>query len=304
MTDDAASRAPASHVQRAPVRVQPTGTIRLLHAARLVHPFPSVLNVVASVALAAVAVNGSPGWSLASRLGLTMLAVQCAIGIVNDIVDRHLDAATKPWKPIPLGLVPLPAARALGAVAIGAALMVGATLGPSAWMLSTAGMAVGLVYDLRLKRSAWSWLSYAVALPLLPLWVWTAVGRFTPALLWVIPIGLVLGGSLQLVNALPDLEGDSAHGVQGAAQRLGRRGTLVAAWGGYAGAIVLASGLGLVLGHNRTLLLAGSGIALLLLVVAAGAWLRRPGMGALELGWTILAPGAGVLAVTWLAALP
>lgn len=276
---------------------------RLFRALRLVHPFPSALNAVAAVALATVAVDGVPGWSLALRLALTMLAAQCTIGIVNDVVDRGLDAATKPWKPIPAGLMSVPVARALGGAVMVAALALGATLGPAAWALSTAGMAVGLAYDLRLKRTAWSWLTYALALPLVPLWVWTAAGRFTTALLWVVPVGLLLGASLQIANALPDREGDGAHGVRGAAQRLGRRGGLVAAWGGYLAAVLLALALGLLLGHQRMLLVGGAGAALLLLAGAVGAWLLRPGPTALQLGWTLLAPGAGVLAVSWLAAL-
>ncbi|MFN8556009.1 MAG: UbiA family prenyltransferase [Dehalococcoidia bacterium] len=164
-------------------------------------------------------------------------------------------------------------------------------------------MAVGLAYDLWLKRSAWSSLAYAVALPLVPVWVWTALGRFTPALLWVWPIGLLLGGALHLANALPDLDADAAHGVRGAVQRLGRRRALAAAWGGYGGAVLLALALGLALGHARGPLLAGTGAAGALLAAAVTAYAVRPGAGALQAGWTLLAPGAGALAVGWLAGL-
>lgn len=276
---------------------------RALRALRLVHPFPTALNAVAALLLALVAVGGWPGRSMAVRLTLTMLAVQGAIGTVNDLVDRELDAATKPWKPIPSGAVRVETARLLGLALIAGALGLGTTLGPAAWALSTAGMAVGLAYDLWLKRSRLSGLTYAVALPLVPLWVWTATGRFAPALVWVVPLGLLLGGSLQLLNALPDLEGDSAHGVRGTVQWLGRGRALAAAWGGYLGAITAALALGLVLGHDRRLLLAGSAGAAALLVVAVAAYARRPCDRTLQLGWHLLAPGAGLLAVTWLAAL-
>jgi 4-hydroxybenzoate polyprenyltransferase len=271
---------------------------------RLIHPFPTALNALASVLLAVVAAHGWPGNALALRLAGTMLAVQSAIGIVNDIVDRELDAAAKPWKPIPSGAVPLGLARGLGALAILAALLLGASLGLAAFVLSTAGMCVGLAYDRWLKRSAFSSLTYAVALPLVPLWVWTAQDRFTPSLLWVWPLGLVLGGALQLLNALPDLETDAAGGVHGTAQRLGRRDALIAGWGGYLVSCVLALGLGLVLGHERKVLLGGTALALMLLAVAVLTFMRRPGAGSLQLGWNLLAPGAGVLAVSWLAAMP
>ena len=274
-----------------------------VRAVRLIHPFPTVLNAVAVVPLALVAARGSPGAGVLLRLALTMLAAQSAIGIVNDVVDRNLDAATKPWKPIPSGAVPLPLARWLGAAAVAAALGLGATLGPAAWALSTAGMGVGLAYDLWLKRSSLSGLTYAVALPLAPLWVWTALDRFTPALLWVVPIGLVLGAALQVANALPDMDDDAAHGVRGTAQRLGRRGALAVAWGGYLAGVLLALGLGLALGHDPRLLIPGVAASLLLLGVSVLAYVRRPDRPALQLGWSLLAPGAGVLAVAWLAAL-
>jgi 4-hydroxybenzoate polyprenyltransferase len=275
-----------------------------LRALRLIHPFPTTLNAVAAVLLALVAERGSPGPAVAARLAATMFVAQSAIGIVNDIVDRELDAHTKPWKPIPAGAVTVRTARWLGAGAATAALLLGATFGPAAWALSTAGMGVGLAYDLWLKRSALSGLTYAVALPLVPLWVWTALGRFTPALLWVWPVGLLLGVALQVANALPDLEEDAAHGVRGTAQRLGRRAALAVAWGGYLAAVLLALGLGFVLGSDRRVLLPGGAAALALLVPAVGAYARRPGAPALQLGWSVLAPGAGVLAVAWLAALP
>lgn len=276
----------------------------MLRALRLVHPFPTALNAVAAVLLALVAARGSPGVSVLLRLAATMLAVQSTVGIVNDVVDRDLDAVTKPWKPVPAGAVSVRAARRLAALTAAMALALGAGFGPAAWALSTAGMAVGLAYDLRLKRTAASGLTYAVALPLVPLWVWTAVDRFTPALVWVWPIGLLLGGALQVANALPDLEGDAAGGVHGTAQWLGRRSALTVAWGGYLLALLGAAALGLLLGHDRRLLLLlGIAPALLLLGVAVGAYARRPGAAALQLGWSLLAPGAGILAVVWLAAL-
>ena len=276
----------------------------VVRAIRLIHPFPTLLNAVASVLLAMVAVNGWPGTGVAARLALTMFAAQSAIGIVNDCVDRRLDATAKPWKPIPSGAVSLHWARRMGMAAIVLALLAGATLGPAAWALSTAGMSVGLCYDLWFKRSAFSGLTYAVALPLLPLWVWTAVDRFTPSMLWVWPVGLLLGGALQVANALPDLEEDAAGGVRGTAQWLGDRGARAAAWGGYLAAVTLALFLGLWLDHDGRLLGLGVGVALGLLALAVSAYTRRPGPRALQLGWSVLAPGAGVLAIGWLVSMP
>lgn len=273
-------------------------------ALRIIHPFPTALNSAAVVALAMVASHGLPSIGTLLRLASTMFAIQSAIGAVNDLMDRPLDAEAKPWKPIPSGAITPAAARWVAVAAVAVASGLGATFGPAAWALSTAGLAVGLAYDLWLKRSALSGLTYAVALPLVPLWVWTALGRFAPRLLWVAPIGLLLGFALQLVNALPDMEEDAAHGVRGTAQRLGRRGALAAAWGGYLAAVLLALIAGLALGSNPWVLLVGITGALALLAAAVLAHVLRPGSASLQLGWSLLAPGAGLLAVAWLAALP
>ena len=301
LTASAAPPADAPHRATPPAR---RSLPRPLHALRLIHPFPTALNALAVVLLALVAADGWPGGGLLLRLAVTMVAAQAAIGAVNDLIDRDLDAATKPWKPIPAGVVSPRTARVVGGGAIAVAFLVGATLGPLPWLLSTAGLAAGLAYDLRLKRTAWSWLTYAVALPLVPLWVWAAVGRFTPALLGVVPVGLLLGAALQLANTLPDLHGDTVYGVRGLAHRLGLRWARRLAWGSDAAAIALAGTLGLLFGGERRLLLVGCGGAALLLAWAIGAHRLRPDERSLQLGWGLLAGGAALLAVAWLAALP
>ena len=51
--------------------------------------------------------------ALLARMLLVMLCAQSAIGVTNDIFDRELDAAAKPWKPLAVGLVSRRAARSL-----------------------------------------------------------------------------------------------------------------------------------------------------------------------------------------------
>ena len=280
-----------------------TAAFSLVRAVRVIHPFPTALNAVAAVGLAFVAADGTPGLCVLARIALTMLAAQAAIGAINDVVDRLLDAG-KPWKPVAAGLL---SARTATLIGVGCALLslaVGATLGPAAWALSAAGLAIGFAYDLWLKRTVWSWITYAVALPLVPVWVWTAVDRFTPLLHWVWPLGMLLGLSLHLANALTDWEADSAAGVRGAAQRLGWRLSLGACWAAFALAVLLALVAGIVLGSRSALLLGGCGLAAALLTAAIAGYLLSPSRRSLQRAWTLLAPAAGILATGWLAALP
>src|SRR5439155_16944893 len=96
-----AARAPPSARPIPP----PAPRRRILGAFRLLHPFPTLMNTLATTLFASLAAGGWPGWGVGLRLAGTMLAAQSAIGIANDYADRALDRATKPHKPLAAGLV-------------------------------------------------------------------------------------------------------------------------------------------------------------------------------------------------------
>ena len=271
---------------------------------RLLHPFPSLLNAAVTVALACVAVRGRPPLADVGTLALAMLCIQCAIGALNDWADRALDARAKPEKPMPAGLVrpglALTAALALAAVAA----VLAARFGLAAWALAMAGLGVGVAYDLGLKRTPLSALTYAVALPLLPVWVWTSLGRGSPALVVVIPVGALLGFGLQLANALPDAEGDIASGVRGTLQWLGPERGRRLAWAAFAGALALSAALGALAGLHALPFLPLWLVAVALFLAAVLVYRSSPSRRALQVGWSLLAPAAALLAVGWLASLP
>ena len=275
-----------------------------MRQSRLLHPFPSVLNAVVVGVLACIAVRGWPGTARILWLMATMLCIQFAIGALNDWADRRLDAAMKPWKPIPSGLVaPATALMVAGGLASAGALLAAAG-GPAAWMLAMAGLMAGIAYDLGLKRTPFSALTYAVALPLVPLWVWSALGRAGTALVAILPVGMLLGFSLQLLNALPDAAGDTTGGVRGTLQWLGVARGRKAAWLCFGLALLAALALA-PLFHLRGLPFWPCwSAAVVLLVLAIVIYQRRPTPRSLQVGWTILAPASGLLAAGWLASLP
>jgi 4-hydroxybenzoate polyprenyltransferase len=270
-----------------------------LPALRIVHPFPTLMNVAATGLLAWLA---SPQFETFTvlRLMSTMLFIQCCIGIVNDLADLELDRIDRPDKPLVAGSIKPVAARtaALVCAAIGA--LISATLGLAAFILAMAGLGCGLVYDLRLKRTPLSAIPYIVALPLLPLWVWVALGRFRPALLEIVPLGMLLGLALHLANALPDYENDEREGVKALAQRLGKSRSIALCWSAYALTILLALGSGLLEIRSPVPLLTGCGVAAIALVTAAAGFIWRPSTAALRLGWAALVFGAVALAAGWL----
>ncbi len=203
----------------------------------LPHPWAVLIVMLATALLGLLATGGHPE---AGRYALVLIAMfggQIAIGAVNEYRDRELDAVTNPAKPIPAGWVQSWEALLIAGVALAVMATAGAALGILPLLLVCLGTGAGLLYDLWLKRTVWSWVPYLVALPLVPIWVWISLARFQPLLLFLYPLGALMALSVHLAQSLPDVEGDRAAGSLGLAARLGRGRALTACWG----AAVIAS---------------------------------------------------------------
>ena len=271
----------------------------LLGHLRLTHPFPSSLDgFVAGVA--ALAAGGDPGTAL--RLGLSMLLLQASVGAINDVIDAPSDAGRKPGKPIPAGLVSPASAKGIAAAVAVAGLLLAVPSGVATVALATGLLALGYAYDLWFKGTAWSWLPFAIAIPLFPTYGWLGAAGSLPAI-WAVllPTAVLAGTALALSNATVDVERDQAAGLESVAQRLGR---------GRAVRINLALLAAVWALATATLWLAGQllpwGIAALIGgAVALAGWvaLGEGDPGTRERGWEAQAVGVAVLAVGWLAAM-
>ena len=172
--------------------------------------------------MAAVATVAGADPSTAIRLGIAMTALQASIGSLNDVVDAPRDAGHKPGKPIPAGLVSVAIARL--AVVAAAVLGLGLSALSGAWTVALAVvvLAIGYGYDLVFKGTAWSWVPFAVGIPLLPVFGWLgAAGSLPPSFAVLLPVAVVAGTGLAIANARADLERDTAAGVDSVAVRLG-----------------------------------------------------------------------------------
>ncbi len=235
-------------------------------------------------------------------LAMSMLLLQFGIGAANDWADAPADGAARPEKPIPAGQVPRRLAARVAAVAAGTGLVLAAFAGPAALAVACAGLLSGLAYDFRLKGTPWSWIPYAVGIPLLLLFSWVgATGEVPPALGILLPVAMAAGAALAIANALADLERDRAAGVQTVATAVGivvarRVGALLQAAVG-----VAALGSAAILGGSP------AGIA----VAAAGTGIVALGVGlgwgsgriARQRAWEVQAVGLAVVAAGWVAAL-
>jgi 4-hydroxybenzoate polyprenyltransferase len=254
----------------------------------------------------AVALLGGAPLDRSFGLGVAMTLLQAAIGALNDLVDAPLDAGRKPHKPIPAGLVSRRIARAVVvAGAAGGVVLAGLMAAPGA-ALATAALAVvvlaiGAAYDLRVKGTAWSWLPFAVGIPLLPVFGWYGgTGGLPDWFVALVPLAALAGAALAIANARADLERDRDAGVTSVAVRLG----LGPAWTAHVGIwfVVLAGGLGWLLRTGVT----GERIVPVLLgsaALAAAVSIGRDGSPARrEWAWQLEAVVAGILAAAWIGA--
>jgi 4-hydroxybenzoate polyprenyltransferase len=254
----------------------------------------------------AVALVGGTAPARAIGLGLAMTLLQFAIGTLNDLVDEPLDAGRKPHKPLPAGLV---SRRVAGGVAVAAAaggvILSGLMAAPGA-SLATAGLAVvvlaiGAAYDLRAKGTAWSWLPFAVGIPLLPVFGWYGgTGGLPDWFAALVPLAALAGAALAIANARADMERDLDAGVTSIPVRLG----LGLAWTVHAGMwlVVVAGGLGWLLragvASERMIpvLLGAAALGVAVLIGREGGPARR------EWAWQLEAIAAGIVAAAWIGA--
>lgn len=299
MRDPARSSVPAS---------RPSVPRRVVGLVRVVHPFPSILDGLAVVAIALVA-GADP--STALRLGVAMTAFQFAIGATNDLVDAPADAVAKPAKPIPAGLVPPVAAAVIVATGLAIGTLLTVPSGLATLAVAALGTGTGLAYDRWLKTTPWAPLAYAVAIPLLPVYAWLgATGTLPSSFLVLVPTAALAGATLALANTLVDVERDTATEHRTLAVVLGRdrAWALLALGWAVVAAVVVATAAGRIAAATGS---AGGAATVAAILLAAGLILGSVGvaLGRADApprrgrGWELLAIGTVTLGVGWLLAM-
>lgn len=223
---------------------------------------------VSAIAVLLGAAVGLPPGRIA-LLGAAILAGQLSIGWSNDRLDAARDgAAGRPDKPAAAGAVPLRAVTAAAAGALGAAVVLSALLGRPAAIALLTLVAAGWAYNLGLKSTIWSGLTYAVGFGALPCAAYLARAGHPGPPWWAPVTGALLGLAAHLANALPDLAADAATGVRGLPHRLGaRRCALVLAATLLAASVVLAANAA-----GAAIAVAAVGLAGAAAAVTAAAW--------------------------------
>ena len=133
--------------------------------------------------MAAIALIAGAEPLTAVGLGISMTALQVSIGTLNDIVDAPRDRGCEagqadPGRPRVAARRPCVLAVASGGVGLALVGWRRAVRDPRSLLLGVVVLAIGYAYDLVFKGTAWSWLPFAVGIPLLPVYGWVgATGR-------------------------------------------------------------------------------------------------------------------------------
>ncbi|HEV3474647.1 MAG TPA: UbiA family prenyltransferase [Actinomycetota bacterium] len=202
------------------------------------HPLPAlaVTTLVGAVVAARTADPAAILWAIGSTA-----AGQASVGWSNDYLDRHRDAAMgRRDKPLVTGDIH-PTTVLIGAVsAVALSVFLSLPLGLRPAVVMAAAVGAAWVYNAGLKATLLSWLPYAVAFGLAPVYIWAVTSETTPPA-WIVVATAVLGMGGHLLNVAPDLEADRATEIRGLPHRLGLRGSLITA------CVLLAAVLALVL---------------------------------------------------------
>jgi 4-hydroxybenzoate polyprenyltransferase len=227
-----------------------------------------------------------------------MTCIQAGIGATNDLVDAERDAGLKPGKPIPRGLVGRGLAQVVAVAAFAAGLILAAGSAPILVVLGVVTIGIGLLYDLRLKGTPWSWLPFAVGIPILPIFGWLGVTHSLPApFLVLVPASVVAGAALAIANGAADAERDRAAGVASIATALGP----ARAWLVHASLLAVVIAAAVVSTALSDASLAQLGLIAAVSVVPAAAAVAGRGGGSArrERAWELEAVGVALLGVAW-----
>lgn len=172
------------------------------------HPFPLAAVVLLTGLVGLASSTDDVDVERLLWVMLAMMLSQFAIGWTNDFTDRHTDHRFQPSKPLAAGRIDerfMPVA--IVGVLLGS-LAIGVLLGPLPLLFLIIGTAAGLVYDLWLKLSRWSWLPFIVGFAALPPYVWSSLDLFRSELILLYPVGVSLVPAVHIANVLPDMAAD------------------------------------------------------------------------------------------------
>jgi 4-hydroxybenzoate polyprenyltransferase len=283
----------------AAIRMKRPHTNNLWSYLELTHPYAAGSIFMETIVFTLLADGGAldDAWRLVLVVGVVILAQAC-VGITNELCDMPRDAQTKPYRQLISGRVAPTTARKLAWVTGSGALVVGGVMfGWVGIVFPFLAAGAGLLYNVWLKGTRWSWFPYAVSFSLLPLWPFAALDHWRPALAWIWLLIVPASIALNIAQSLGDIEEDRAFGVGGLAEWLGTDRARLVLWGTSLLTIILA--LATAWPSLTFLLMATALIAGGLIGIAAWYAHRHPGPAAWSLTWRCVAAAMAIVGIGW-----
>jgi 4-hydroxybenzoate polyprenyltransferase len=266
---------------------------------RILRPIALTIAIATAVGFAFVLENGTPIWHEVLRVGLVMGAILAFASVMNDILDRHHDRDVYIWRPLPADLINRDHAVRLTQLLAILAIALAASLGWRPLIIALAGLAAAYLYNVRLKYTPFSWMPFALAFALVPVWVAESVDRFDDVLWWSFPVGLSGGLATYMAIKLPDYERDDTDHTRNFLHWLTIDYAVPVAWGAMGAFIVIAVASANIQDIRAEWLIAPAAVAITLTVgvmlplffgvterkLIAQRWLLSASVVALSVGW-------------------
>lgn len=177
---------------------------------------PALASILSVAILTLLAARPHFAWDILGLITGAFAVMQFALAMLSNYCSVGPEEQSQPDNSIRRAFA-APLAALITAANLGllmAAMLL--QLPPLAWIISLCYLALGLIYNLRLKSTPYGGLALALAAPLIPLYAFAGAGRAlhnAPFLFWLVPIGFLLGVALNLANSLPAIEEDTVSGA-------------------------------------------------------------------------------------------
>ena len=203
-------------------------------------------NGLGATVLTATGAVVSGGVALSPAVGAAMVATVAATGagnVINDIIDRPIDAVNRPDRPLPRGAVSSTEARVLGGALVVIALVATLMLPPPAIAIAAVNLLLLGTYTQWFKGRVLignllvGWLTGSTVL-----FGAAAVGAVGPVI--SVLCAMVIGATIsrELIKDVEDVTGDAAEGLQTAAIVWGRERAVQAAMAAAVLSVALSAG--------------------------------------------------------------
>jgi len=197
--------------------------VALLKAA---HFGPTLLVVAISYLLALPVLS----WVESLRIALAIFAGQLVVGWSNDVIDFPLDSAAQRYKkPLVSGKITIEFLNKSISVALVMAFVL-SIFSPFGWqgtLLHFLGILSATAYNLKLKSTIFSPLSYIISFGSLPWAIYLSADKTPP--LWLFLCFMIFSTAFHFLNVIKDLRWDLDQGVNGLPQRLGQKASIAIA---------------------------------------------------------------------------